>query len=336
MGSLIGKKVILIALTEYAAGIIKELENLGANVVYIPDKPNNGLVCKALGRLKFEPYIRVIERYYHKKINEIPADSVDYILVIRGEYTPRKSLEELKRRFSTAPITLYMWDSLRNNKGIEEKWDCYDKVYTFDRIDYLNNEQSISFLPLFYYNSYVPNEQQVPVGYDIAFIGTGHEDRVRIIKGLKRQCDQCGLSMFDYVFLPHRLIYLRNKLLNKNYRDVSLKDIHFELMPTKEAYRIYSEAKCVVDIESPTQCGLTMRTIEMIGLRKKLITTNRDIVNYDFYNENNILVVDRKDFKIDPDFISRPYKPLDDHIYEKYSLHGWLLQVLGIERGDRI
>ena len=37
----------------------------------------------------------------------------------------------------------------------------------------------------------------------------------------------------------------------------------------------------------------------MIGLKKKLITTNKDIVNYDFYNSNNIMVVDRANFQID-------------------------------------
>ena len=28
-----------------------------------------------------------------------------------------------------------------------------------------------------------------------------------------------------------------------------------------------------------------MRTIEVLGMRKKLITTNEDIVNYDFYDK---------------------------------------------------
>ena len=91
----------------------------------------------------------------------------------------------------------------------------------------------------------------------------------------------------------------------------------------------YINEKCVIDIESPTQNGLTMRTIEMIGLKKKLITTNKDIVNYDFYNPNNILVCDRDNFKIDKSFIETPYEELAKEIYEKYSLKGWLLQIFG-------
>lgn len=71
-----------------------------------------------------------------------------------------------------------------------------------------------------------------------------------------------------------------------------------------------------------------MRTIEMIGLKKKLITTNKDIVNYDFYNENNILVVDRNNFKLDTDFINKPYQELDERIYKKYSLESWIKTLL--------
>lgn len=329
MEELKGKRILLIALTEYSKGIISELQKMGASVDYMCDKPNNGVVCKTLGRLKFKPYIRVIEKYYEEKIRIFSKNPYDYILVIRGEYTPATSVRLLKTTFPTARIILYMWDSLRNNKGIEDKWEFYDKVWTFDRIDYLAHKNEIDFLPLFYYNSFLPDNTS-EYKYDIAFIGTGHEDRVKVIKGIKKQCDLYGLKMFEYVFLPHTLIYLRNKLKNKNYKGVTAKEIHFSLMPTKEAYKIYSESRCVVDIESPTQCGLTMRTIEMIGLKKKLITTNKDIVNYEFYNPSNIMVVDRTNFIIDPNFINKPYECLDDEIYIKYSLHGWILQVLDI------
>ena len=99
-------------------------------------------------------------------------------------------------------------------------------------------------------------------------------------------------------------------------------------MPFKNVYEIYDQAKCVIDIESAKQCGLTMRTIEMIGLRKKLITTNKDIVNYDFYHEDNILVVDRNNFVLDEAFIDRPYYHLDEQIYEKYSLSHGIMEVL--------
>lgn len=326
MRELSGKRILLIALSEYSDGIIKEMSDMGADVDYICDKPNNGVMCKTLGRMKFEPYMNVIRSYYTKCIRGIAHKQYDYILSIRGEYTPVESLDELREAFPSAKFILYMWDSILNNRGIQNTWSHYDKVYTFDRIDYLAHKDKIHFLPLFYYDSFLPKINET-YKYDIAFIGTGHDDRVQIIKGIEEQCKKYGVKMYTYIFLPHHLIYVRNKLINPFYKNVRKSDIHFKLKPTADAYKIYAQSRCVVDIQSKTQNGMTMRTIEMIGLRKKLITTNKDIVNYDFYNPNNVLVVDRKNFKIDPYFINSPYRELKDEIYQKYSLRGWLSQL---------
>lgn len=199
MKELEGKRILLIALTEYSKGIVSELQNMGAIVDYMCDKPNDGVICKTLGRLKFKPYIKVIERYYEEKVNNFSSNKYDYILAIRGEYTPEASIKLLKSTFPNTKVILYMWDSLRNNKGVETKWKYFDKVWTFDRIDYVAHKDKIDFLPLFYYNSFLPDGTS-DYQYDIAFIGTGHEDRVKVIKGIKKQCEKYNLKMYNYIF----------------------------------------------------------------------------------------------------------------------------------------
>ena len=71
-----------------------------------------------------------------------------------------------------------------------------------------------------------------------------------------------------------------------------------------------------------------MRTIEMVGMNKKLITTNQTIKDYDFYNPKNISVVDRKNVVIDDEFLHTSYEPLSKEMYQKYSLQCWILEVL--------
>ena len=51
---------------------------------------------------------------------------------------------------------------------------------------------------------------------------------------------------------------------------------------------IFSDSRCILDAPQAGQVGLTIRTIECLGAKRKLVTTNSDIKNYDFYNENNI------------------------------------------------
>ena len=54
-----------------------------------------------------------------------------------------------------------------------------------------------------------------------------------------------------------------------------------------------------------------MRTIEIaLGMRKKSITTNLDIKEYDFYDKNNILIIDRKNPIINKEFLETNYHEL--------------------------
>lgn len=326
---------MLIARSGYSRGIVQQMQDMGAVVDYLNDKPNDGFICKTLGRLQLGFYQNVLARYYHQKIEELRSNKYDYILVIRGEYTPVKAIKELREVFPKTKLILYMWDGLKTqgNNGIVKKWDLFDKVYTFDRIDYEAHKDKLDFWPLFYYGEYLPKEvkdcNSGDLSYDVSFIGTGHSDRVRIVKDVMHQCMDNGLKTYSFFFMPHPILFWQNKLFNRDYKGVSKKDISFKQLPFEKLYEVYADSRCIVDVEHPCQHGLTMRSIEIIGLKRKFITTNADIVNYDFYNPNNIMVIDRKDPKMDMSFFSAPYEPLPAEIYEKYSLENWILHVLG-------
>ena len=57
-----------------------------------------------------------------------------------------------------------------------------------------------------------------------------------------------------------------------------------KIVPFSKFYQFYLEGNIILDIAHPHQKGLSFRPYEAMGLRKKLITTNKDITNYDFYN----------------------------------------------------
>ena len=329
-----GKRILLIALSGYSKGIVKQMQDMGALVDYVNDKPNDGFICKALGRAQFGFYQKVLDKYYQQKIAELSGKDYDYILIIRGEYTPIASLLRLREAYPNAKLVLYMWDGMdtRGNKNISRKWKHFDKVLTFDRIDYEAHKGQIEFLPLYYYDAFLPSDAKDPNAddfkYDISFIGTGHKDRVRIVKEIMKQCEDNGKKTYSYVFMPFYLIFLFNKITNPDFKGVKRSEISFRKLPFEFLYSTYADSRCVVDVEHPGQHGLTMRSIEIIGLKRKFITTNKDIVNYDFYNENNILVVDRKNPVVDMSFFDSPYEKLPDEMYEKYSLSSWIINVL--------
>ena len=74
-----------------------------------------------------------------------------------------------------------------------------------------------------------------------------------------------------------------------------------------------------------------MRTIEMVGMGKKLITTNTGIQNYDFYHPNNICVIDRHDPQIPAEFWNSPYVPISRSILQRYSLRAFVEDIFDVK-----
>lgn len=58
-----------------------------------------------------------------------------------------------------------------------------------------------------------------------------------------------------------------------------------------------------------------------------MITTNEDIINYDFYQPENIYVYDGK-IDLKNVFFTHDYKEVNEQVYEKYSLRNWLKEIV--------
>ena len=118
------------------------------------------------------------------------------------------------------------------------------------------------------------------------------------------------------------------KVIKREFRNTNERDFSFVKMNVKDISHIVDRSKVILDIEHPKQVGLTMRTIEMIGMNKKIITTNKDIVNYDFYDPENILVISRQNPMIPSSFFENDYKPVKKEVYDKYDIENWINDVL--------
>lgn len=118
------------------------------------------------------------------------------------------------------------------------------------------------------------------------------------------QIERTGGRCFAYMFFQSRILYWKMKLQNKSLRGTSARDFRFAPLPKAGLLDLYRKSRAVIDIQHPRQMGLTMRCIETMGAKRKLITTNGHIAEYDFYDPNNILIVDRRIPSCRP--VSRP------------------------------
>ena len=100
-------------------------------------------------------------------------------------------------------------------------------------------------------------------------------------------------------------------------------------MGTGETADAMTGHTAVLDIQHPTQRGLTMRTFEALAAQTKLITTNSAIQYYDFYDPENIAIIDRESPVLPDGFLDTPYAPVPKGVTDKYSINNWIRTLFG-------
>ncbi|MBO0591353.1 capsular biosynthesis protein CpsH [Cellulophaga sp. E16_2] len=312
----------------YQTEIKNSLIKLEAHVDFYDERPKNNFWTKAFIRLDKRIIRRKIEKYYQGIIDEKRQIDYDYVFFLKAEAITIKMLNEFRKKQPKAKFILFMWDSIKNSsKDIEQLIPLFDKILSFDRED-SEKYPFIIFRPLFYLEDYsLLGNTNSKIEYDISFIGTGHTDRYTLVSQVKDFCVSNGLKGFFFLYLQDIKVYLIRKLFKKAYRNAHRSDFNFKSLNKDGVLDIIKHSNCVLDIQRSVQSGLTMRTLEVLGAKKKLITTNKDIVNYDFYDKNNIFVIDRDNITFPLEFIKGKYHDIDSSIYEKYSINSWLREV---------
>lgn len=308
----------------YYRQIITEFKEQGYSVDYYNDRPSENALIKGLIKIKKSLVDTFIMKYFDKIMTETQSESYDIVFIVNCKVFSPEMIQKLKNSQKKARFILYMWDSLTLYPNSKQLIPLFDRAFSFDSDDCINLEE-LSFLPLFYSKTYeeVGKEVSAERQYDIVSVCTAHPNRYAIIKELFPKLESKGVRIFSYMFL-NKLQYLYNKASLSAFRGSRRNEFKFIPLSEKENIEILKKSNTVFDIQHNQQSGLTMRTIETLGAKRKMITTNANVKKYDFYNEKNILVLEEYDLNNIESFLKHEYETIDEQIYKKYSLKSWI------------
>ena len=248
-------------------------------------------------------------------LNSFLIDSIkklghqDVIFMIRPDLLSPKTLNFLKTQ--TQSLTAFYYDSTRRFPKKIDIINYFDTVYSYDKLDV--ETYNLKFL-----TNYIFDERE-NVNFEQLFFNISTFDyRYQSMEELANYIDEKKWS-------KEILIYGSNGL-----KSDSLTLIHEQISVDVVADKI-NRSKIIIEIQRKEQIGLSFRVFEALGQRKKLITTNTDIVNYDFYHPQNILVIDEAAINIPEDFVNSPYIPISDKVLDKYRLRNWTKKLFDLE-----
>jgi hypothetical protein len=250
----------------------------------------------------------------------------DTIFIIKCEYFNESDLEQLRKENPKANFILYLWDSLTRFPKIVSKFPYFDTIYSFDRLDCIEHSR-MQFNPLFYRNEYKYNEKSDDrTKVDIYHLGWYHSDRLEFIRKLSKQFEELNIKYKILLFTGY-FSYIFQTIFGGELKN-NKKFLVFKSVSANENFENIISAKATLDIAHAMQSGLTMRTIELLGAQRKIITTNEDIINYDFYDPQNVMILKRDNPQFHKNFFLTEFNKTPPDILEKYSISEWVKRML--------
>ncbi len=315
---------------DYPQLIRHELEKMGYHVDFFDDRPSTSSWVKAIIKVNKNYLNGYIKKYFHQIMQTICNTHYDVVLLISGQSLSFSEgmIKELRDSQPDARFVLYQWDSEKNFPYIKKMHSYFNVCFSFDKDDTASNE-NLRFLPLFYTSIYEELGKEDPgeYMYDCSYVGTAHPQKYHYINEMSLALKKVFPKQFIYHYMPSRLKYIYHKVKDKEYKKAKYKEFETARLSAEEVMNIFEKSKCILDAPQAGQKGLTIRTMECLGAKRKLITTNADIRHYDFYNESNILIFDGG-IDIHSPFFTNGYQDIPKEIYEKYSLRNWLKTML--------
>ncbi|MCG2792342.1 MAG: hypothetical protein L6262_02185 [Weeksellaceae bacterium] len=237
----------------------------------------------------------------------------DQILVINPELINRDY--HLKIKSFTKRYIAYLYDSLARHPI-----DCliegvFDDIYSFDKDDI--KKHHFREVNNYIYLDHVKQEDQNPK-FDVCYLASFDK---RLI-AMRRVAAALSLLKQTYQFIivgKRAWIIKLFKFGGKSSIRYQIKRVDHQDIPV-----YYRDAKAILDLVRDDQAGLSFRVFEAMALEKKLITDNRNIKDYDFYDANNILVLNAEYNNLTKDFFATPYHQVPADIYHKYTLEHWV------------
>ena len=147
----------------------------------------------------------------------------------------------------------------------------WDKVFTFDEED--AQKYNWEYDSFHYYSMH--DIERTPDSCDTVFIGALVGGRKGLILSLQKELIKQGIHS-EFICRSWDNPDTWEKIPGLKYLSAPI--------PYKEALAITVKSNCIVEILQDDQTGPSLRYFEAVCYNKKLLTTNKHIMEYPFYN----------------------------------------------------
>lgn len=289
---MIDKSKILIILSKHA-WTYKYIKELGYNI-HSPYYGN----CFVL-RIFRELFFRLRlpgKLFWYRKLPKIQYDTIIlYEALLTKDYLRWISKHNETKRIIilySNPVSKINNSILQERNGIE--------FWTYDKFD--SEKYNMTYL---YGGGYFPQwkiKKENP-SIDVFYVGKD-KNRLKKLNQIEKELNRYGAKTFFYI------TWERGWQKRKD-------GIHKPFLPYEDVLKYLGKSYSILHLMEGAQQGITIRIQESLIHKIKLITDDKNIVNYDFYNPNNIFILGIDDFNRLKAFLNTPFEDVNTAFYSQ-------------------
>lgn len=204
-----------------------------------------------------------------------------YVLFTNTAFTtvryPAEVLKYYQKKWSNVKFILYYPDAVC--RGVSDYANYLREAKVFDLVYSFDAEDAEKYGMIFWRTPYSAKEEyrKIVANEDAYFVGVG-TDRFSILCDVARCGKKAGLKM--HLDIIHKL----NPKTMQNVPSNVLIHSFENIIPYGESLKRTLNAKCILDVVRPEQAGLTLRAYEAVVYNRKLLTNNKSIFLFPFYD----------------------------------------------------
>lgn len=292
----------------------KDIENTNTKIYYTYKKQNFSIYTRVFRKILRELFGWNEEKLYGEWKKE-KNKTIENVIIFDSALTP-KLLEYLKENYNNSKLIFWYRNPIVSLEQLEKVKRYSNIVLTFDKEE--AEKYDLNYIEQFYYN---PNNLNLKdefktIKNDVYFIGAD-KNRINKLEEISEYLKEKGIKQ--------KIQILKDK--KKKYKKYEKIELIEKSLSYSEILENIFLSKCILEICQKGQKGLTFRTMEALFFNKKLISNNKNLKKYEFYNKNNIFILNEEKRTIE-EFFNEPFVEIDEKIKEKYLFENWLEKIV--------
>lgn len=251
------------------------------------------------------PFKRILFKEWINKVKTVDT------IIIFDSGNASYIIKYLYKKYPQKRIIFWYWNPIDRTIPVEKINREKCEVWSFDPKDC--RKYNLKYNEQFYFSE---NTNRIDTKInsqcsDVLFIGTD-KNREVLLNRIGKKLDEIGVS---YTFYLVKSLEEKENSENITYQ---------KMLSYPEVLSYINKTKVIIDI-AKGQSGMTLRPLESLFLKKKLITNQSEILKEDFYNPNNIFIWGYDNENRLSSFISSRYDDSNgEQFRNKYDFDAWI------------